>query len=98
MRYARAPSTERLYSAAVLQFREWCGYRRVSFPPDDHALIAEYIRECGRKRGPASARMILSALAHFYRRGGMPFDTRAPVIQLVIRPIRARLRQRGGRG
>lgn len=95
---ARAPSTARLYAAALEAFREWCTYRKVKFPPADHAALAAYLRECGRQRGPASARMHLSALANYYRSVGMPFDTRSPTVQAVIRPIRDRLRARGGRG
>lgn len=83
-----AGSTERLYANWQRQFEEWCEYRRVKFPPADHAVIAAYLRECGHKRGPHSARAVLSALGKFYRSRGMPLDVSMPAIQRVMAPMR----------
>lgn len=85
-----AGTTERLYAAAQQQFREWCEYRRVKFPPADHAVIADYLRECVRKRGPASASMRIAALGRLYRSAGVPLDRQSPVILTAMRPARRR--------
>jgi hypothetical protein len=88
----RTPSTGRLYAGWQEQFREWCLFHKVTFPPADHAVIATYLREYGHKRGAHSARAVLSALGKYYRSHGMPLDTQMPAIQRVMVPMRARIR------
>lgn len=85
-----AGTTERLYAAAQEQFREWCEYRRVTFPPADHAVIANYLRECIRRHGPAATRLRVAALGRMYRSAGVPLDRQSPVILLAMRPAKAR--------
>jgi hypothetical protein len=56
--------------------------------PASHKDVAAYLRHAGKVRGPTVVPVHLSAIARLYRAAGQPLDTKAPVIQRVVKPAR----------
>lgn len=82
-------TTDRLYVAAQTAFLTWCRERRVRFPAS-HGAVADYLENVHAGRGPTAVRVHLSALARLYRFTGRPLDTKAAVIQSVLRLARGK--------
>lgn len=85
-------TTDRLYSSAQLAFQTWCRTNRIRFPPRAMPAIADYLRSCAKERGASTVPVHLSAIASLYRERGLPLDTKATVIQAVVRRSRKRMR------
>jgi hypothetical protein len=86
-----ASTTERFYLTAQEAFRVWCRGNGVRFPAS-HEDVAAYLRHAAKVRGPTVVPVHLSAIARLYRAAGRPLDTKAPVIQRVVKPARDRIR------
>lgn len=82
-------TTDRLYVAAQNAFLSWCRARRVRFPAS-HEAVADYLDDVHAGRGPTAVRVHLSALARLYREMDHPLDTKANVIQSVLRLARGK--------
>lgn len=88
---ATVGSTGRLYASAQAAFAEWCNRQGMSNP--GHEDIARYLAECATTRGPSAAPVHLSAIADLFRSEGRYLDTRSPLIQAAMEPIRRSMKR-----
>ena len=84
-------NTARNYWAAEQAFEQWRLDRRLRFPVG-YDQVAAYLRQVLRERGPFAVRTHLSVIGRLYRQNGLPFDTKTPVIQTVVKAARGRIR------
>ncbi len=84
---ATTATTHRLYEAAVEAFGQYCTANDIPLPAA-HAQIAAYLAEVRRYRGASVVPVHLSAIARYYRAAGWPLDTKADVIQAIVKPAR----------
>jgi hypothetical protein len=80
--------TASAYAKAVLEWMSWCRAQRIVFPAT-HEEIARYLLHVAEKFGPNAVQVHQAAVGRYYRKNGMPFDARAPVIRDVSAMCRA---------
>lgn len=87
MKKALSPTTERLYETAQNAFVNWCYAHRVRMPAT-HQTIARYLTYVGQTRGNTAVPVHLSAIAKLAREANRPLDTKANVIQAILKAAR----------
>lgn len=83
-------NTARLYSTAEIAFDKWREEKRLQHPLA-YDEIANYLRDVAKERGPSAVPVHMSVIGRLYRQRGWPVDTKAPVLQSVIKAARRRI-------